>query len=503
MCQLFPHLAFQSDETPASWAARLSVLHGCPTLRSFLSDQGIKPSDLLHGRRSVIDRLCQVAGQDAIPVWRNTVSSQGNLNFSLRDELVPASMMVREETRFCPLCLLEDDLACGDPGAGRRDRLAWTLRVVTTCPKHHLALIYRARDHRDNMQHKLIAHVPERGDALSALADGTLRREPSPLQSYVLDRLDGRKGPDWLDSQTMEQAVKVTQMLGVVLAFGTTINLGAVDRDGWDLAGRTGWEWTSAGEQGVHAAFNVLQASAFVRGQGGQNYFTVFGHLYRWLLEPGDRPDHGPIKQLLRNYILQNMDVCVGRNLLGEPVERRRMYSVQSLALETGLHRQTLRKVLVERDLVAPDHSEKPNSILLVDIKKGRDAAAALQRSVQFVQLPALLKATRPIVSCLIDLGLLAPLFRSQGENKRDKSGFDALEVERVMNRLNDLAPEMPQIPPGWITLTQCTKRARVPMRDLLRLVFQREMRKIGRIAGETGFSALRINLDDVRRVMS
>lgn len=167
------------------------------------------------------------------------------------------------------------------------------------------------------------------------------------------------------------------------------------------------------------------------------------------------------------------------------------MYSVQSLALETGLHRQTLRKVLVERDLVAPDHSEKPNSILLVDIKKGRDAAAALQRSVQFVQLPALLKATRPIASCLIDLGLLAPLFRSQGENKRDKSGFDALEVERVMNRLHDLAPEMPQIPPGWITLMQCTKRARVSMRDLLRLVFDRETRKIGRIAGGTGFSAL------------
>ncbi|QIR84943.1 TniQ family protein [Paracoccus sp. AK26] len=503
MPQLFPHLPFQPDETPASWAARLSVLHGCSTLRTFLSDQSIASPDFLHGRRSVIDRLCEVAGQDAAPVWHNTAVSVGNQNFTLRSEPFPASMMVREETRFCPLCLHQDDLLGGDPGICRRDRLAWSLRVVTTCPEHGIALIYRGRDHRDKMQRKLIEHVPERGATLVALAENGMRREPSPLQTYVLGRLEGRSGPQWLDGQTLEQAVRTTQMLGVVMAFGTTINLGSVDRDGWDLAGRMGWRWVAAGEHGLHAAFAELQAAAFERGQGGQNYFTVLGQLYRWLLEPGNRPDHGPIKQLLRNYIVQNMDVCVGRDLLGERIERRRKYSVQSLALQSGLHPQTLGKVLVERRLIGAENADKPASILLVDAEEGRQAAASLSRSVPFVQLPALLGATRPIASCLIDLGVLTPLTRSQGENTRDKCGFDALEVEQALEQIHVMVPEMSDVPAEWVSLNQCSKRARIPMRDLLQMILSGKLRQIGRAQGELGFNSLRISIENIRLVAS
>lgn len=502
MLQLFPHLPFQTDETPASWAARMSVLHGCSTLRTFLSDQGIASSDFLHGRRSVIDRLCHAAGQDPAPVWRNTATSEGNQNFTLRAEPLPASMMVREETRFCPLCLHHDDLG-GNPGIVRRDRLVWSLRVVTTCPEHEIALIYRGRDHRDKMQRKLIAHIPERGGALVALAEKTTRREPSPLQTYVLDRLEGKKGSEWLDGQTLEQAVRATQMLGVVMAFGTSINLGSVDRNGWDLAGRMGWTWVATGEHGLHAAFAELQAAAFERGQGGQNYFTVFGQLYRWLLEPGNRSDHGPIKQLLRNYIVQNMDVCVGRDLLGERIERRRKYSVQSLALQSGLHPQTLGKVLVERRLIAAENADKPASILLVDADEGRQAAASLSRSVPFVQLPALLGASRPIASCLIELGILTPLTRSQGQNTRDKCGFDALEVEQVLDRIHVMAPEMSDLPAEWVTLTQCSKRARISMRDLLQIILSGKLRQIGRARGELGFNSLRISIEDIHLVAS
>ncbi|WP_108500943.1 TniQ family protein [Paracoccus indicus] len=495
MTHLFPHLPFHENETPASWAARLSVLHGCPSPRTFLSDHGIAPSDLLHGRRAVIDRLCRAAGQDVEPVWRNTASSTGYQNFVLRGERIPASMMVREETRFCPLCLLEDDRRADNPGIARQDRLSWSLRVVTTFPTHGLALIHRARDHRDNMRHKLLVHVPERAEALLDLARTGLHREPSPLQSYVLDRLDGRKGPEWLDGQTLEQAIKATQMLGIVMAFGTSINLGSIDRDGWDLAGRSGWQWTSAGKAGLHSAFDTLHVSAMDRGQGGQNYATVFGQLHRWLLEPGDRSDHGSIKQLLRNYILRNMDVCVGRKLLGERVPRRHKYSIQSLALEAGVHRQTLRKILMERRLITHNDTGKSNSILLVDVKQGQDAAAALSRSVPFVTLPARMNATRPIVSCLIELGYLTPLFRSQGENKRDKCGFDSWEVDFLLDRLHDLAPEMSDLPVQWVTLTQCTKRARIPMCDLLQLTFLGEVKNIGRAEGDQGFNALRIDI--------
>ena len=270
MVKLFPHLPFQGDETPVSWAARMSALHGSPSLRSFLSDQGVTPSELLHGRRAVIERLCEVGGQDPAPVWRNTASSEGRESFRLRGENIPASMLSREETRFCPLCLCEDDAGGANPGILRRDRLIWSLRLVTTCSVHRLPLIYRGREHRESMPHKLILRVPERGNELLALAEDAPRREASPLQSYVLGRLEGHKGPEWLDDQSLEQALRATQMLGLVMAFGTAVNLGSVDRNGWDLAGRMGWEWVAKGKNGLHAAFRELQGSAFARGHGGR-----------------------------------------------------------------------------------------------------------------------------------------------------------------------------------------------------------------------------------------
>lgn len=70
-------------------------------------------------------------------------------------------------------------------------------------------------------------------------------------------------------------------MLGMTFAFGADVRLGSVDRDGWDLAGRMGRERVLKGKMGLHAALRVLQDAAFLRGQGGQNYFTVFGQLYR------------------------------------------------------------------------------------------------------------------------------------------------------------------------------------------------------------------------------
>lgn len=105
------------------------------------------------------------------------------------------------------------------------------------------------------------------------------------------------------------------------------------------------------------------------------------------------------------------------------------------------------------------------------------------------------MNATRPIVRCLIEFGYLTPLFRSQGENKRDRCGLDSREVDVVLDRLHDLAPEMPHLTVEWVTLKQCTKRARIPMRDLLQRIFLGEVKNIGRAEGDRGFNALRIDI--------
>ena len=130
--------------------------------------------------------------------------------------------------------------------------------------------------------HELAVRVPERAGELWRLIDAVEPRNCSPLQTYVVDRLERVPGPAWLDGQTVEQAMRATEMLGVILAFGPKPNLQKFTPDDWDRAGRAGFAFTSRGEAGIRRALAGIQRNFEVaRGVSGPQQH--FGRLYQWL----------------------------------------------------------------------------------------------------------------------------------------------------------------------------------------------------------------------------
>ena len=71
------------------------------------------------------------------------------------------------------------------------------------------------------------------GDAPSANTFG--------LQSYVERRFSGVPGPDWLDTQDVDQASKACEMLGAWLVFGAHTNLDKLSLRDWSEAGSAGF----------------------------------------------------------------------------------------------------------------------------------------------------------------------------------------------------------------------------------------------------------------------
>ena len=61
--------------------------------------------------------------------------------------------------------------------------------------------------------------------------------------------------------------------------------------------------------------------------------------------------DHGPIRGLLRENILNTIVIEPDEVLLGERVIGRRLHSVYSLSLKTKLHLKRLRKIVVQAGL--------------------------------------------------------------------------------------------------------------------------------------------------------
>lgn len=119
--------------------------------------------------------------------------------------------------------------------------------------------------------------------------------------------------------------------------------------------------------------------------------------------------------------------------------------------------------------------------MVLVDAEEGRRVADMLRNSVPQQQLPALMNTTLPVVTNPIELDLLTQLHRKSGRTKRAKCGFDRRQVDELLDRRTIWHRKCPTLPGNWVTLTQCTKRARVPMQYVLQLIFEGRVSGIGR----------------------
>ncbi len=94
--------------------------------------------------------LCGLSGKAARWIdFLNQLTSRSDLQLltllPLRN-LVSLYRLVEYENRFCPACYAEDERA----GREKYDRLLWTIRCVTACPKHECRLIFepKAKGHR-------------------------------------------------------------------------------------------------------------------------------------------------------------------------------------------------------------------------------------------------------------------------------------------------------------------------------------------------------------------
>jgi hypothetical protein len=98
----------------------------------------------------------------------------------------------------------------------------------------------------------------------------------------VAVHVSGQRGSAWLDAQTIKQAWRSTEMLGMVMAYGPDKNLSTATRDEWDAAGRTDFDYIARGEQGVLGGLEAifLARPHAVTNAGPQK---VFGCFHQWL----------------------------------------------------------------------------------------------------------------------------------------------------------------------------------------------------------------------------
>ncbi|MEP2984617.1 MAG: TniQ family protein [Sulfitobacter sp.] len=498
---LTPHLAHDPVESPMGFAARLAAFHTGGRTGPFLRDIGVSLPGLARGQAQDIQRLAERTGIDAEALEANAARGLDRRHFDLRGEHVSAEMFSSPFTVFCPACLRGDDLASGGKQAMRRHRWIWQLGVVRTCPDHGLPLMRRKAAFSGDRYHELAIMVPETGDRLEALIAPLTARSVSPLQNYVLDRLAGKTVASWLDGEGLDQAVRASEMLGILVAFGPTPNLNKLTDDDWDRAGAVGYIYSSQGEAGIRQALFEVQARA---NYGGSNPGPqhVFGRLYQWLSRSRAKKDLGDIKRILREHILDTMEVAAGSVVLGEELADRRLHTCATLARETGLDPRTLRGVLAARSLIPEDAPLGSNHVF--DAELGRKVARSMWRLVPVAGLPKKLGCTRPMAEQLVAERILTPIVSEVSHAPgRMKKAIDAEEVDGLLKRFQSEANSVRNLPVGLVDIATAAMKSKAPAVEIVHLILGGFLSNVVRLDGMDGFEGIHVDPAETKLVVS
>lgn len=497
MTKLFPHVPFDPVETPQSYAARLAWRHTGGALLPFLQDIRIKAVDLMSGEASAIEALAEATGEPFTTIAHNAAIRVAKRDYDLRRSQVSAEFMARPATVFCPACLAEDDSVLGNPRL-RRGRWIWTLSAVRTCPEHGLPLIARDKMSWSDELHVMSDRVTETGQELRDLVNAQPAREVSPLQSYIVARLSGERGPEWLDAQTIEQAWRTSEMLGMVMAYGPDKNLQAATRDEWDAAGRTGFDYTARGEQGVLEGLEAIFLGR-PRAMTNAGPQKVFGRLFQWLAFAKGAKDPGDIKNVMRAFIFDHFALASGHKVFGEALPERRLHTAPSLAREAGLDVRTLRSVLIAKCLVPAD-DEKAQ--VAFDAEEGRKVASSITRLVAGKGLPRALGCTRPQADQLVDEGLLTPIVDEFLEGHgRVRKAFDAAKIAGFLEDLRNATRGVDVIADDLVAVTKAAERAKISGGEIIHLILGRHLKTVVCESGATGVASIFVDSDEVKSV--
>ena len=498
--RLKPILPIHTDETLMSWVTRLAGLHTGDMLVPFLNDYQIVLADLVQGKDSVVQQLSDITGMDPSRLRWQAPQQIGIRRYRLRNEEVAVEIFRGTRTGFCPACLLEDDER-GDPSSHRRGRLLWIFDPVRTCRKHSIELIDRKQETWLDRTRQMNLIVPERGAALEQLIRQQTHRTPSDLQGYIEARLQGARGPEWLDNQELEQAVRATEMLGVVLEYPPEIALGSLTSADWDVAAQTGFQFTSRGETGIQEAFfeileNALRRSEKVYGYGPQ---FVFRQLYHWAEFKKNKKDPGPIKTLLRQFSVEHMRTDFGRNSKRAIPKVRGPKGIQDLSREHGVHYLTLRKILAAQGIIPEGSSVvRPGSF---DVKAAEEAIRSWKDVIPRNRLPQYMDATRGQVSILIETGLLPTIDVGKSVEVKMVRGVAKSVVDRFLEDLHRNAVEVDEIPEGMKDIPGTAQKSRVTTDVIVEMVRQREVESIVQKRGQQGYLALHLDPVEVSRI--
>ena len=423
---LTPYIPYDATETVQSYAARLSLFHTGQGTSRLLEDCGVRPSRFAAGHHDELNRFAAAVGEDIEVLHAGTVRTLSRHN-SFRDEDFSRNVLSAHVRQFCPHCLREDG-----PPAEWRHRIIWGFLSVPFCLRHGASLVEVAQkkfgDIRDAVEY---VGGLDRAEASTSAAEG------GRYAAWLHARLSSPYHSGWLGEQSIEQVLNASEMLGVVLEHGQGARLGHLSRQERSSA-LDGFRIYEQGADAVYAALDEIRSAASATAVHA-GPLAMYGTLYDWLDRRSQLISPGPVRDILREHILNHDAYAPGERLLGKPVAERRLHSVVSLAVALKVDRRRTSRLLQKLGLVPEGATDGESGRLVFPVREVEQLISDYETAIPLAEVSAYIGCTQNQALSLYRVGVLSPLIPADAPGAVRRVVFARRVLDDLLSRIRQL----------------------------------------------------------------
>jgi len=324
---------------------------------------------------------------------------------------------------------------------------------------------------------------------------------PSPLERHLIDRLEGQQDHTWLGALPWYAAARTCEMIGAVEVFGRKAAIKALTDDQWREAGAAGYEIASGGHLGIRAFLERMRSTYPESNSDGSGPQAWFGRLHTWLAGMDD-DGYDPLRDVLIDFVRETAPVGPDDRMYGRQiVENRRLHSIRTAALETGLHPKRLRRLLAAFGTIPPYHRELTDDRVLFSAAQAEEFLLKAKHAISERDAQDYLNAGRVHTRLLAQAEFITP-FVSSGQEVLKVYAYDSRELEGFLAALSAKAQVMAGHADPIYRIPEAAKRANCSAMEIVRAILDGKLDWVGQISSETGYMAMLVNVAEIRRLV-
>jgi hypothetical protein len=420
-----------------------------------------------------------------------TKTSRGR--YAFRGEAFVGGNLRRATVAVCPRCITDDIAAAPQvqPQLAAFGRAIWQFDAIKTCPLHTVSLVMIAEEVDIRMRHDFAHYIVAAVPRLAFLVGQAERRQLTALERYVIVRLDGGRTSPFVDGLELHAAIKFAEILGAVELFGRAANLRQLSDDHWRSAGAAGFEIATGGYPSIEVLLRKLQRTFDYSRSGNEGAKSIFGQLYQRLEARAAGPAYDQLRDVVGKYIRGHLPLGPGDLVFGQPVEKRTLHSIRSLSLETGLYPKLLRKMLRTAGMISVEHDTLLDANAVFPSDEAIRAVKQTQRSLTRAKMGRYLNVPSIYRNGLIQAGLLTP--------RSSDNRFAIVDLDNFLARLFDGAQTVVKASASQVGIPAAAKRAFCSGAAIVRLIIDKKLKWVGRLAGTEGYLSILVDIEEIR----